>query len=336
MKNIFYFKRVNSIGGVEQFLWYLSKKYDFEFYYKEADAEQIKRLAQNIEVHKYQEPIICDNFFCNYGLDIQVEAKEKYFIIHCDYKKINLKPIVYDGFKNIGVSQLVCDSYKELTGKETELIYNPIYIKKTKEKKYNDKKIHLISATRLTKEKGFDRIKKLAYLLDEAEIEYIWEIYTNKHKQEISKNVIYKEPKLDLIEEIAKVDYLVQLSDCEAYCYSIVEALSVGTKVICTDLPVLKEIGVNKDDAIIYNFDMSNVDVNEIKKYKSFEYTPPKDNWDKYLSTKKIYNKDELVEVEILKRYTDVFLNKQMIRGAIEKMPKHRASYLEAKGLVKW
>ena len=40
--NVIYFKDINSIGGVEQFIWYLSKKYEFTLYYNSADTEQIK------------------------------------------------------------------------------------------------------------------------------------------------------------------------------------------------------------------------------------------------------------------------------------------------------
>ena len=66
MKNVFYFKNINSIGGVESFFYYLSKLYkNMVVYYKEAHPEQIKRLAKNVEVHKYKENEIikCDNFF---------------------------------------------------------------------------------------------------------------------------------------------------------------------------------------------------------------------------------------------------------------------------------
>ena len=46
MTNVFYFSEINSVGGVESWLWYLSKKYDFQVYYRKANSEQIKRLAQ--------------------------------------------------------------------------------------------------------------------------------------------------------------------------------------------------------------------------------------------------------------------------------------------------
>lgn len=339
MDNVFYFKNVNSIGGVETFIYYLAKKYEFKFYYKEANPEQIKRLSQYIEVHKYKEPIKCDKFFCNYGLDIEVEAKEKYHIAHCDYKQVSFKPIRYDGFKYIGVSQLACDSFKELTGEDIELIYNPVEIEKPKVEKYNDGKLHLISATRLTKEKGLLRMQKLAKMLEQAGIDYEWVVYTNRKREAIGKNVIYKEPKLDILEDIAKADYLVQLSDCEAYCYSVIESLMVGTPVICTDLPVFKEIGVKHgENAIICDLGMNNVNLEMIKNIKNmkFTYEPPKCEWNKYLSTKKTYNPDELVEVRTKKRLWLVEEDEHHLRNKIIKVTKARASYLESKGLVEW
>ena len=335
MKNIFYFKNINSIGGVESFLWYLSKKYDFEVYYKIANPEQIKRLSQNVECHKYTKPIKCDKFFCNYGLDIQVDAPKKKHIAHCDYKQVWFAPMQYEGFDYIGVSQLACDSFKELTGKDIELIHNPVYIEKPKVEKHKDGKIHLISATRLSKEKGLNRMIKLATMLDKAGIDYEWVVYTNRQRQTIGNKVIYKEPKLDIIEDIAKADYLVQLSDCEAFCYSVVEALMVGTKVICTDLPVFKELGINQSNAIICDMEMRNVDISKIKKdYEPFEYKPPKDNWGKYLSTKKTYDPNEIIEVRATRKIWLVDENKHLIRGETAKITKARAYYLEAKDMV--
>ena len=205
-----------------------------------------------------------------------------------------------------------------------------------KVEKHKDNKLHLISATRLTKEKGLARMQKLASMLDNAKIDYEWVVFTNKQRQFIGNKVVYNDPKLDIIEEIAKADYLVQLSDCESYCYSVVESLMVGTKVIATDLPVFKELGLNKENAIICDLDMKNVNVNDItKEYKKFTYRPPKDNWGKYLDNESTYNPDEEVEVRVLRRYTDIILG-QLIRSSIVKMPKARASYLEAKDLVVW
>lgn len=342
MKNVFYFKKISALGGCESWFWYLSKLYkNMVVYYKEGDSEQIKRLAQNIEVHKYKENeiITCDNFFCCYNPDIidNVNAKIYAHIIHCDYKQVSFSPIINEKFnKYIAVSKLAGESFKELTGLDYELIYNPIKIDIPKVEKYKDNKLHLISATRLTKEKGLARMQKLASMLDNAKIDYEWVVFSNRQRQFIGNKVVYNDPKLDIIEEIAKADYLIQLSDCESYCYSVVESLMVGTKVIVTDLPVFKELGLNKENSIICNLDMNNVNVNDItKEYKKIKYTPPKDEWSKYLDNESTYNPNELVEVRVLRRYTDIILG-QLIRSSIVKMSKARASYLEAKDLVIW
>lgn len=334
MKSVFYFKDLNSVGGVESFLYYLAKKYEFEVYYKTGNENQVKRLSQLVKVRKYREPIKCDKFFCNYGLDIEVDAKEKYHIVHCDYKNVWFKPIQYEGFKYIGVSKLVCDSFKELTGKDIELIYNPIYIDKIERQQRKDDTLHLISATRLTREKGLKRMQKLAHTLEKNKIKYDWKIFTNRRRECVGGNAIYLEPQLDIAKEIAKADYLVQLSDCEAYCYSVVEALTLGVPVIATDLPVFKELGLNETNAIICNMEMTNFDINKLKKDYNFKYEPPKETWGNHLSNKKEYNPDEKVKVKVLRVYTDVGLGQKLFRNQIVEMTQSRASYLESKDLV--
>ena len=149
------------------------------------------------------------------------------------------------------------------------------------------KVLHLISATRLTKEKGKDRIIKLAELLDKARIPYLWTIFTNDVNTINNPNIVYMQPRLDIIDYIADADYLVQLSDDESFCYSVVEALSVDTPVIVTDCPVFKELGVvDGKNGWICDFDMSNVDVQKIydlgikySKQCTFNYNVPKDTW---------------------------------------------------------
>lgn len=334
MKNVFYFKNINSIGGVESSLYYLSQLYkNMIVYYKEGNPEQILRLAKNVEVRKYKEPIKCDQFFCCYGLDIEVDAPIKKHIVHCDYKQVNFKPIMYDGFEYIGVSQLACDSFTELTGKPCELIYNPVVIHKNNVDKYNDGKLHLVSATRLTKEKGLKRMQRLASMLDKAGIDYEWLVYTNRHREGIGKNVIYKEPKMDIVEDIAKADFLVQLSDCEAFCYSVVESLIVNTPVICTDLPVFKELGLNEGNSIICDLSMNNVDINRLRQSFKFKYKPPKSNWNKYLDNDSNYKGKDKAKIIAKRSFYMINENIHARRNKEYITTKERASYLESKGL---
>lgn len=343
MDNVFYFRSINAIGGVESFFYYLSKLYkNIVVYYENADAKQVKRLAKNIQVRKFKgETIKCKNFFCNYGFNIKdyVEADNYYFVIHCDYKKNKLcKPLVYEGFKYIGVSKLASNSFIEMTGLPAEVIYNPIAIEKPNVPKKTDK-IHIVCATRVSSEKGGWRIDKMSELLDKAGVDYDITLYTNKPKKLKfnSPNVIVKEPKLDLTKEMTEATYVMQLSDHEAFGLTVAESLVLGTPVIITDIPAFHEIGcIHGKNSIIVDLDLKNVDIDLIKKgIPPFKYTPPKSNWGKYLDNNSNYNPNELVKVKILKPRIHLIEEQKVVkRGDEIELTNIRASELEAKGYV--
>lgn len=325
--NVFYFDNINSIGGVESFFYYLSKKYkDMVVFYKTGDYQQIKRLAQNVEVRKYNgKKIKCKRLFLNYDISIidNVEFKECIQIIHADFKAINKKPRLNPKItKYVGVSQVACDSFKESTGIDCELIYNPIDIDKPK------KMLRLISATRLTAEKGKDRIIKLGEMLDKAGIPYIWLIFTNDWNVIKNPNIVYMEPRLNIIDYIANSDYLVQLSDSESFCYSVVESLLCSTPVIVTDCPVFKEIGIeNGKHGFVVDFDMENVPIKEIYKgLPKFTYIPPKDTWD--IDVKSDYKPNEMVELVPLKEIDDLEYNVRYNKGVPFKTVRWRANHI--------
>lgn len=349
MDNVFYFKHISDIGGVETFFYYLSKLYkNMVVYYKEGDSKQVKRLAQNIEVRKFNnEPIKCKRFFCCYGFDIgeYLDAEEKYHLIHCNYKgNKHCKLLVYPGFKYIGVSQYVCDTFKELSGLDAELIYNPIAIDNPHVKKKTDK-IHIVCATRLSGEKGGWRIDKFADLMDKTGIDYDLTVYTNrtnysKDKRRVqfhSPNVIIKSPKLDIAKELQEATYVLQLSDDEAYGYTPVESAILGTTPILTDIPVFEELGFKHGkNCIIVDKWLENIDFDLIKKgIPLFKYTPPKSNWGKYLDNNREYDPNELIEVKVLKnKLWLVEEDLHLVKGDIVKLPRVRASELEAKNYV--
>lgn len=309
MKNVFYFRVLNKIGGIETFFYYLAKKYknwDITVYYSKGDIEQIRRLKKYIRVKKYNgEKIKCNRIFFNFNLDIinNVEADEYIQIAHGDYKAMGLKPNIHSKIdRYVGVSKQVCNTYKEVTGFDTKLVYNPIEIDKPR------KVLNLISATRLTKEKGKDRIIKLAETLNKNNIPYIWTIFTDDINTINNPNIIYMQPRLDIINYIANSDYLVQLSDNEGYCYSVIESLMVGTPVIVTECPVFKELGViNNKNGYILNFDMQSIPINDIyTKIPEFEYNPPEDDWGDLLIKGKSKYKEEL-KMKFLVQATDKY-----------------------------
>ena len=80
--------------------------------------------------------------------------------------------------------------------------------------------------------------------------------------------------------------------------------------------------------------------IESVLKCPKVSYTPPKDNWNKYLSGKSNYDPNEKIKVKAKVTYTDNYLGKKIQRGEIVKMPKWRVSVLESKiirtGLTGW
>ena len=285
------------------------------------------------------EKIICEKAFFNYTTDIinNVEAKEYIQIIHTNYIEQKLSFTPHPKIqKYLGVSKVVCDSFKKYTGLDCELCYNPIVLDKPR------KVLNLISATRLTAEKGKDRIIKFARILEQNNIPYLWTIFTDDVNKIKNPNIVYMQPRLDITDYIANADYLVQLSNKgEGYGYAPAEALSVGTPVIVTPCPAFIEIGVkDKENGYVIDYDLNNVPIKEIYKgLPKFEYISKKDNWNKYLEKGESTYKQDLTRMVIVKcitNYYDLELNKMITtKDDPFEVNKIRADYLVDLGLVK-
>lgn len=329
--NVFFISNLNTIGGVETYLYEIAKKYsdfDITVCYQTGDIKQVNRLKKYVRVIKLKpdDVIKCKRAFINYGFDLNIiDADEIYNIVHADYKAQNL-PVNTDEriTAHYGVSKTVAKTYSELLGKDVGVCYNPITPEQPK------KVLKLISATRLTKEKGLGRMQILANKLDESGIPYIWLIFTNEQKQISNPNVIYMNPRLDIKDYIKNADYLVQLSDTEAWCYSALESLTMGIPLICTPVPSFIEMGVeNGKNGYILPFDMSNIPIDDIyNKIPKFEFTAPKDIYNKLLVHEpSTYEKEKnmKVKVKVLKAFNDKYTNKEYHIGDEEIFTKDRA-----------
>jgi len=124
--------------------------------------------------------------------------------------------------------------------------------------------LRLITASRFSREKGFDRMLKLGNLLIGEGVKFVWDVYGN-YNSNYGKSIMRKASssfrfhgyKKDVSKEVATSDYLVQLSDSEGFPYATYEALQQLTPVITTDFPSAKE---QVDDGIngwILDFDLS-------------------------------------------------------------------------------
>ena len=76
--------------------------------------------------------------------------------------------------KRYGVAENTTIGIREHFNMDVETMYNPYTVKKPR------KVLHLISATRLSPDKGYNRMLILADALEKADIPYLWMIYTDK------------------------------------------------------------------------------------------------------------------------------------------------------------
>ena len=342
-KNVFYFNDINAIGGVETMFWNLARKYgdshDITIMYQTADPKQLERLQSKVHCIKYEgQHIKCEKLFCNFDISPidKVEAKEYSVIMHSDYHARNVIPPEHKKLtRYIGVSNLVCRTAKEKLNCNAELCYNPIVVDKPR------KVLHLVSATRLTMEKGKGRMKILADALTQADVPFVWTVYTNDLVPIDNPNVIYCKPRLDITDFIADADFLVQLSDTEGYSYTILEALCLGVPVITTPCPVYDEMGLNEKNSIIIPFDMSDIPIAKIRKglKKGFAYTPHEDRWPELLAPGQGNWKEimkEIVRVRVRWDYFDLELNKIVRTGDEFECTRKRAEFLIGRGCVEF
>lgn len=343
-KNVFYISNFNTIGGVETYIFELARKYndyDITVIYKTGSEEQIKRLKKHVRVIKYKgEQIKCDKAFFNYETDIidNVEAKEYIQLIHAMFKTqgnltVRVNPKIT---KYLGVSEGACREWKELTGNDITLCRNPLQITEGEKKET----LYLISATRLTAEKGKDRMIRLAEELDKAGINYLWLVFTNDNKAIANPNVIYMKPRLNIRPYIASIKgkgYGVQLSDSEGDCYFTRECEGLGVPLIVTPVPSFKEQGLIEGKNCYYMpFDMVDVKVNRLLNIPTYESYIIEDGWKNILVDSKSTYKEELKMrylVEALDTYelgsvTDVELNRVPKSGEQWEVGKERLDVL--------
>lgn len=350
MKNIFFCRYILGLGGTTTFLTELIKKYyktkDITLYYVNGDQSRILELKKYIRCVKWNGEIVeCDNLFVNYdheGFE-NFKAKHYYQIIHAQYKTNKIYPKVNDLFeKYICVSEIVKKEYQELTGLPDDKFIvspNPIFISE------KEKKSPLIigSFTRLSWEKGKNRIESLIKALDSYEVNYKWFIYADGSLSVTSKNVIYKSPEQNIRNVISMCDIVAQLSDCEGDCYTIKEAKCIIDKVLITPCPSFFEMGCSKDKDIILNYDLSNIhevvekliELGKQKPAKLSNFKPKEDKYNELLlDGKSNYGGIKMVKIKTVVDYYDKEKKKTFIVGDINEVDIERAKVICNAGLA--
>lgn len=339
---VIYCEFTNKVGGISTFIYewalMMRKKYNILFLYDRVDDIQIRRLSKIIDCMKRSsQKIDCDTLILNRLTDKIpdcVSYKKTVQVVHA------CKQIKYQINQNrdyiVNVSKAAKDSWGE-TSKNGIVIHNPLYPEAKKS-------LLLVSATRIgAPDKGENdrRYIKLAKMLNEAGIPFVWLNFSDKPLVNAPQNFVNMSSRLNIQDYVARADYLVQLSDVEAYSMSILEALVNNTAVICTPIPSAMEQGVKDGiNGYIVPYDMK-FDVTKLLTVPEFKFKYSNDKikaqWDKLLKAKpkpkkeKIYNPDEFVNVVVLKNYRDMELNLFLRQNESLQMKRQRAEFLAAR-----
>lgn len=334
---VMYCEFANMVGGISTFIYnwcqLFKDKYDVLVLYDRFADIQIERLQKVVKCQKNNpsQAIKCDTIILNRLTDkipANVHYKKSVQICHaCSQIKYRIPP---DRDYLINVSQVAKDSWGDEAAHGI-VIHNPSY-SETK------KALLLVSATRIgAVDKGANdnRYIKLANKLNTAEIPFVWLNFSDRPLPNPPANFINMGAKINVQDYIAKADYLVQLSDIEAYSYSILEALTNNTALIITPIPSAfeqgAEDGVNAH-VIPYNMDF---DVHKLLEVPVFDYKY--DNcsimkeWQKLLKKSKPKKKmpEGKVLVEVTYSYFDNELHRKLNKGSQLLMAKDRAKYLQ-------
>ena len=347
---VFYYGWIQQIGGVETFFYNFCKKmskyYDICIIYDRYDVKQLARLQKLVLCVKNGScRIKCDTLIINGIFDkkpSKVTAKKTIRLVHtCKIPSYGINTVPDDCDKKIFVSKASMESFSE----KGEVINNvPGDIK-------GEKALILLSATRLTSEKGYERMLKLAEKFKKCNIPFIWLVFTAHNDRVFPEGFVKLPPTLNIEPYIAKCDYVVQLSDVEAFCYTIQESLQLQKPVLTTPISVLPEVGfkVGKNGWIIpYNVDeMSdelvkqiyyNIPICEEYEDKSEEIIK---KWRKVLGNTKpkhtySYDDTKVTIMCTVPKFRDVVLNRIFCAGEIQTVDQERAMNLVAQGYWKY
>lgn len=280
---IIYQQYLYKIGGIETFLYNLTKQYkerNIAIVVNAIDAFKAMEIAEHADViiDKPENTYECDvlilgNYNCTPALD-KTTFKVAYQMIHADwealkkfsswkdYKWIPDKRVS----KIITVSETARIGLKKAFKLESEVIYNIL------DNEPAEHALTLITLSRATQEKGIDRIIKMAQEFKKQNKKFIWFLCTPLEQANVvTANRIREIPEFIIVTPsvnnkalIDKCDYLVQLSDTESFCYSAFEALQRKVPVILTDFIEARNIVVDGENGYLLDMELNNLDVNKI------------------------------------------------------------------------
>ena len=297
-KILFYYKLFFSGGTEHSILKLIKKLYrnfDIIVAYDEEEStdyvlKEIIKYAEVVNLNKIDsitvdKCIICyhprQEAFSKFGK--KVKAKHYYFWGHIllfeTYTELTFHEDLMEKIeKYICVSESVKRDivlkYPNLEDK-CEVIDNYLDVKEIIEKsslpvqfKVDKQRLNIITVARIAKDKGFKRMKWLCDALDQNNVLYDWYVLGTALKKEVSEeiqgwfsdneHVHFLGYKDNVFPYIKEMDYLVLLTDREACCLVISEALILGVPCIVSNFYGVEKQINDKINGIILDMNNTN------------------------------------------------------------------------------
>lgn len=340
---VIYSKSFNPTGGITSFTYnwcqHMRQYYDITVLYGEMPAEHIAKFSQIVRTVPESDTLIsCDTLIINRLNDpIPSNVVYKRTVQMCHACRLKDMDVPQDRDVLVNVSQASKDSWG-VDARQGIVINNIPY-------SAGKRGLFLVSATRIGASDKGDcdiRMRTLAQKLDASGIPWLWINFSSKALDNMPTSFINLPPQLDIQPFIARADYLVQLSDQEAYSMAILEALTNNTAVIATPFPSLTEEGfIDGVHGYCVPYDMG-FDINILLNVPQFEFqydtSARMEQWRDVLGRttrpRRNYTPPPHVNVRVVQKYHDKVLNTLLYPGEVISVPTDRASYLEARELV--
>ena len=331
---ILFIHQLHVIGGIEtfvyQFVKLMCKSYDIALVIENIDNAQRQRLERFIPVYDYNKKYeyACDTLIMLRILDKMprnIDYKQSVQMVHGCRTNFDWHIPQWTRYI-VTVSQAAKDSFGQ-EAKDGIVIHNPIG-------KNNKKALILVSATRIpAPDKGAYeyRMRLLADMLNEADIPFVWFNFSEGQIANAPEGMVNMGKRQDITPYIARADYLVQLSDSEAWSYSILEALTQNTPVLVCPFPSAAEMGIRDgENGYIIPFDME-FDVKKLLKIPRFKYEydngPIIEAWRQILEHEAPV--PDRVSIRVVMPYIDTVLDRQVNAGELISVSEERARVIE-------
>ena len=302
---IVYANYIPKVGGIETITYnlvkLLSKRgFDVTLVYSNLETDKsLVKFLDYVDIIKAENYIIKGDIciICsNYKLPQNIRAKKYIQWVHSDYEKypqMELANTDIKELKYVAVSKHCADVFEKLYNIKPTVIHNfPDY-------EYGAESVNLVlcTVTRLSGEKGRERMLWLCKKLKELNIKFLWLIVGNNSVSE-AENELWKNTFKDF-EEVSFLgykenpsiymscaDYTVLLSDFEGCPLALLESMSINKPVITTSWGGADEIVQQGINGYILPLDIEKTDDKLIKKFVlnkpvdfNMNFDPTKQKW---------------------------------------------------------